>query len=198
MASYFDEIVSPKSAICLDKEPVSDDLNLASFLQVAMRRLSLCTTEMDDQLLQPLVAHLQDTEPRLLNAPPASRLAVAQLPLVVVRDVDQFCAVCKTELHCSDCTLDPRVTQLPCRHRYHPGCIIPWLAKVRAHWSPYSRVVAALTQLCVQYNCCPSCRFELPTDDLDYEARRAAERLQSQPPPPASAATESEVSCMYE
>ena len=134
MASYFEEILPahPNSlGIGPEKEQATEDLNLASFLQSAMGRLSLCATDVDDQLLQPLIDHLEDTEPRLLHAPPASRQAVAQLPMVVVRETDQFCAICKAELHCTDCTKDPRVTQLPCRHCYHPGCILPWLAKVR-------------------------------------------------------------------
>ena len=52
-----------------------------SLLQTAMGRLSL-TQSLDESVLQPLVARLKDTEPRLLQAPPAARHAVAALPLV--------------------------------------------------------------------------------------------------------------------
>ncbi|CAK8563283.1 unnamed protein product [Lathyrus sativus] len=84
--------------------------------------------------------------------PPASVTVVQNLPLVVVtkEDVDNnnaLCAVCKDEFAVGD-----EVKLLPCSHRYHGDCIVPWLG-IR--------------------NTCPVCRYEFPTDDADYERRKA-------------------------
>ncbi|KAD2805944.1 hypothetical protein R6Q59_029057 [Mikania micrantha] len=84
--------------------------------------------------------------------PPASRTVVVNLSTVLMTQQDVaknniLCAVCKDEL-----IVGETATQLPCSHHYHGDCILPWLA-IR--------------------NTCPVCRHELPTDDLDYERRKA-------------------------
>ncbi|GKU95087.1 hypothetical protein SLEP1_g8490 [Rubroshorea leprosula] len=92
-----------------------------------------------------------ENENAFLGRPPASKSVVENLPSVVVtkEDVDcnnAQCAVCKDEINIGE-----EVKQLPCAHRYHGDCIIPWLG-IR--------------------NTCPVCRHELPTDDAEYERRR--------------------------
>nr|GMC92029.1 E3 ubiquitin-protein ligase Praja-2 [Ipomoea batatas] len=85
------------------------------------------------------------------GAPPAAVSVVNSLPCVVIKDHEQLddnlaCAICKDSL-----SVGSVVNQLPCSHVYHPSCILPWLS---------SR------------NTCPLCRYELPTDDQDYEVRK--------------------------
>ncbi|KAI4346269.1 hypothetical protein L6164_013335 [Bauhinia variegata] len=93
-----------------------------------------------------------ENEDPLMGRPPASLSVVQHLPSVVltkedVEDNNALCPVCKNEFNVGE-----QAKELPCSHRYHGDCIIPWLG-IR--------------------NTCPVCRFELPTDDADYERRRS-------------------------
>lgn len=87
------------------------------------------------------------------GAPPAARSAVLALPTVVIGLEEEvlMCAICKDTM-----TVGETVKKLPCEHGYHSDCIVPWLD---------SR------------NSCPVCRFELPTDDKDYEEERKKRAL---------------------
>ena len=102
-----------------------------------------------------LFGQFMENENAMMGRPPAAKSVVEKLPSMVVTkgDVESnnaVCAVCK-----DDTNVGERVKQLPCMHRYHGECIVPWLG-IR--------------------NTCPVCRYELPTDDADYERRKVAER----------------------
>jgi DNA-directed RNA polymerase subunit RPC12/RpoP len=56
------------------------------------------------------------------------------------------CSICLTEVNEGEDTI-----LLPCGHMFHDACVTKWL-KI--------------------HNTCPLCRFELPTDDADYERER--------------------------
>ncbi|PPR82213.1 hypothetical protein GOBAR_AA38503 [Gossypium barbadense] len=95
-----------------------------------------------------LLDHLAETDGSRRGAPPASLSFVNNLPCVIVSDEHEksdglACAICKDVL-----PVGAEVNQLPCLHVYHPSCILPWLSA---------------------QNSCPLCRYELPTDDKDYE-----------------------------
>eukprot|EP00826_Nyctotherus_ovalis_P033742 TRINITY_DN2749_c0_g1_i1.p2 TRINITY_DN2749_c0_g1~~TRINITY_DN2749_c0_g1_i1.p2 ORF type:complete len:246 (-),score=68.33 TRINITY_DN2749_c0_g1_i1:167-904(-) len=98
-----------------------------------------------DQLLQ----YLAERDPNKFGPPPASKTSVESLPTIEVtedllKDSElNECSICKEEFKRAE-----KVVRLPCKHLFHPDCIMPWLA---------------------QHNSCPTCRFELPTDDPDYE-----------------------------
>lgn len=90
-------------------------------------------------------------ENSFLGRPPASKSVVEKLPSVVISEEDvmkerALCAVCKDHIEAGE-----RAKELPCSHKYHCDCILPWLG-IR--------------------NTCPVCRYELPTADPDYEQRR--------------------------
>jgi uncharacterized protein (DUF2225 family) len=54
---------------------------------------------------------------------------------------------------------DDIVNELPCKHKFHKECILPWLQKTCS---------------------CPCCRFELPTDDKDFEEMRRQKKRAKQ------------------
>jgi hypothetical protein len=66
----------------------------------------------------------------------------------------------KTSMECLVCTEDCRdvalVTTLPCGHTFHSACVVEWIRRT-----------------CT----CPTCRFELPTDDLERKHRMKERRL---------------------
>lgn len=95
-----------------------------------------------------LLEQLAEADNTRRGAPPAAASFVENLPCVLINDGhvkhdDLVCAVCKDLL-----TIGTIVNQLPCMHLYHTSCILPWL---------------------IARNTCPLCRYELPTDDKEYE-----------------------------
>ncbi|KAL9244035.1 hypothetical protein vseg_017852 [Gypsophila vaccaria] len=76
------------------------------------------------------------------GAPPASKNAVEDLKTVTVTE-ELVCSICKDGV-----SVGEAVTEMPCGHGYHGECIATWLQA---------------------RNSCPVCRFELPTDDAEYE-----------------------------
>ncbi|XP_073294898.1 E3 ubiquitin-protein ligase CIP8-like [Primulina huaijiensis] len=82
------------------------------------------------------------------GAPPAAKAAVEGLGSWVIdeKGKELECSICKDMVNVGEIA-----KKLPCGHGYHGDCIVPWLG---------SR------------NSCPVCRFELPTDDPEYEEER--------------------------
>ncbi|KAK4795519.1 hypothetical protein SAY86_027845 [Trapa natans] len=102
----------------------------------------------DDAGYQALLQNLAETDSERRGAPPASKAAVSELPKAeVISEEDMVdCSICKDVIKVGEAA-----TELPCGHGYHGHCIVPWLG---------SR------------NSCPVCRFELPTDDPEYEEEK--------------------------
>ncbi|TMW83296.1 hypothetical protein EJD97_002204 [Solanum chilense] len=115
------------------------------------------------------------------GAPPASKSAIEGLNTLVIKEEQEVmaCAICKDVVNVGE-----MAKNLPCGHGYHDDCIVQWLG---------SR------------NSCPVCRFELPTDDPEYEEERkkrgacvtsSGSSSSSEGPGAAAAADDSSPSCL--
>ncbi|GLJ24371.1 hypothetical protein SUGI_0465260 [Cryptomeria japonica] len=79
--------------------------------------------------------------------PPAARSAVYNLERMTIGESRDFlCCICQAILLGGE-----KCVKMPCSHEYHEGCILQWLATS---------------------NSCPACKYELLTDDPDYEAQK--------------------------
>ncbi|KAH7532814.1 uncharacterized protein LOC107416522 [Ziziphus jujuba] len=120
------------------------DVDVDSYLAV---QDEMYTVEYDT-----LFGQFIESENALKGSPPAAKSVVENLPFVKLtmeelQKDDVVCAICKEKI-----LLEEKVKKLPCCHYYHGECIEPWLG-IR--------------------NSCPVCRYELPTDDPDYERRKS-------------------------
>jgi E3 ubiquitin-protein ligase RNF115/126 len=99
-----------------------------------------------------LLQNLTEGDGGRKGAPPAAKSAIEALETFEVGSCDKegemvvVCAVCKDSM-----VKGETVKKLPCGHCYHGNCIVPWLGT---------------------RNSCPVCRFQLPTDDAEYEEDR--------------------------
>ncbi|XP_076955760.1 uncharacterized protein LOC143630713 [Bidens hawaiensis] len=86
---------------------------------------------------------------------PTLKSAIDAIPRVTITqaflDIDpmdrSLCAVCKEQFVVND-----EMNQLPCKHMYHPDCILPWLSN---------------------HNSCPVCRFQMPKETVNRGMRRS-------------------------
>uniref|UniRef100_A0ACD5T9Z9 Uncharacterized protein n=1 Tax=Avena sativa TaxID=4498 RepID=A0ACD5T9Z9_AVESA len=85
-----------------------------------------------------LLQHLAESDPSRYGTPPAKKEVVEALPTVKIEEAVS-CSVCLDDLE-----LGSQAKQLPCEHKFHSSCILPWLEL---------------------HSSCPVCRFELPSDE---------------------------------
>ena len=97
-----------------------------------------------------IITHIMLNDTNKYGNPPAAKNAVEKLKKYKIDEnkIKEFgfensCAVCKDEFNIGEECLS-----MPCNHYFHGNCLLPWLK---------------------ERNSCPICRYELPTDDPDFE-----------------------------
>ena len=100
--------------------------------------------------LDNIISHIMLNDTNKYGNPPAAKNAVEKLKRYKIdeKKIKEFgfencCAVCKDEFN-----LGEECLSMPCNHYFHDNCLLPWLK---------------------ERNSCPICRYELPTDDADFE-----------------------------
>lgn len=90
-----------------------------------------------------LLQHLAENDPNGHGTPPARKEAIEAMPTVKVAENVQ-CSVCLDDLQ-----IGAEAKEMPCKHKFHSGCILPWLEL---------------------HSSCPVCRFQLPIDESKTDA----------------------------
>ncbi|KAF7120571.1 hypothetical protein RHSIM_Rhsim13G0234700 [Rhododendron simsii] len=85
-----------------------------------------------------LLQHLAENDPNRYGTPPARKEAVEAMPTVKVEEI-VLCSVCLDDLE-----IGTEAKEMPCKHKFHGGCILPWLEL---------------------HSSCPVCRFQLPSHE---------------------------------
>ncbi|CAI0440534.1 unnamed protein product [Linum tenue] len=89
-----------------------------------------------------LLQHLAENDPNRYGTPPAQKEVIEALPTVLVKETVQ-CSVCL-----DDFEIGSEAKEMPCKHKFHSGCILPWLEL---------------------HSSCPVCRFQLPTNKSAFD-----------------------------
>ena len=110
----------------------------------------LINSEYENDEIENILNYILNNDNNRYGSPPASQSEITKLnKYTLTKDklinfgTENTCSVCK-----EDFIIGNKMMDLPCNHYFHEECLMPWLN---------------------QHDSCPICRFELKTDDDDYE-----------------------------
>lgn len=118
-----------------------DPFNQAVILQGSFENTETGAMLGDDFIgpgLDLLLQHLAENDLNRYGTPPAKKEAVDAMPTVKVQE-NLNCSVCLEDLE-----IGTEGREMPCKHKFHSGCILPWLEL---------------------HSSCPVCRFQVPADE---------------------------------
>ncbi|KAK2198146.1 bifunctional Zinc finger [Babesia duncani] len=116
---------------------------------------SLFQNPNDNLAMNQIIQFLMENDPNRYGSPPVAKgildtLEKETLTEEMAKELGS-CAICTDDYNKDEQILWLNKDKTMCGHAFHVDCIIPWLK---------------------QHNSCPVCRFELPTDDPNYNAQR--------------------------
>lgn len=85
-----------------------------------------------------LLQQLAENDPNRYGTPPAQKEAIDAMPTVKIEEAIS-CSVCL-----DDFGIGEEAREMPCKHKFHSGCILPWLEL---------------------HSSCPVCRFQMPANE---------------------------------
>ena len=110
----------------------------------------LINSDYENEEIENILNYVMSNDENKYGSPPAAKSEINKLKKYTLsqENLNQFgcentCSVCK-----EDFVIGNKMMDLPCKHYFHEECLMPWLN---------------------QHDSCPICRFELKTDDPDYE-----------------------------
>ena len=113
----------------------------------------------EDFHLENLINYIITNDNNRYGNPPASKIAINSLESIEINEEKLMELKSNNLLECSVCKdqfeINQKIKKIPCKHHFHLECIMPWLK---------------------ERNSCPVCRYELPTDDEDYETLKNQKR----------------------
>ncbi len=111
---------------------------------------NLINSEYENEEIENILNYIFHNDNNRYGSPPASKSEIKKLNKYILTEdkLNDFggentCSVCKEDFNIGNKMMD-----LPCNHYFHEECLMPWLN---------------------QHDSCPICRYELKTDDDDYE-----------------------------
>jgi len=111
---------------------------------------NLINLEYENDEIENILNYIMSNDNNRYGSPPASQSEIKKLNKYTLTEeklnnfgTENTCSVCK-----EDFVIGNKMMDLPCKHYFHEECLMPWLN---------------------QHDSCPICRFELKTDDDDYE-----------------------------
>ncbi|GIX65632.1 E3 ubiquitin-protein ligase, putative [Babesia caballi] len=110
----------------------------------------------DPRAMNEIMYYMMENDPNRQGPPPAAKRVVESLEVETIDEETakrlETCAICTEDFAAGDRIHWLSNDRSLCGHGFHVDCILPWLR---------------------QHNSCPVCRYELPTDDEQYNLQRA-------------------------